>query len=108
MVKTRTTTAFVKITSRIDRLICVFGSLIVVALMLYGYRELPARPFAADDYQWLLHVRGLSLTELLVQAFDPGTQRHFFRPLVWLLFWGQTQLFGLEPPGFHYVSLALH
>jgi hypothetical protein len=80
----------------------------IVALTLYAYRELPARPFAADDYQWLLHVRGLSLGEVARKAFDPSAQSHFYRPLVWLLFWAQTRVFGLDPRGFHAVSLGLH
>ncbi|HJZ50187.1 MAG TPA: hypothetical protein VKE41_23615 [Roseiflexaceae bacterium] len=80
----------------------------IVALTLYAYRELPARPFAADDYQWLLNVHGLSFTEVAGQAFDPRAQSHFFRPLVWLLFWAQTRAFGLDPRGFHAVSLGLH
>jgi hypothetical protein len=80
----------------------------IAALTLYAYRELFARPFAADDYQWLLNVRGLSFGQLLRQAFDPRAQSHFYRPLVWLLFWAQTRAFGLDPRGFHAVSLALH
>ncbi len=80
----------------------------VVALTLYAYRELPARPFAADDYQWLLNVHGLSFGDVARKAFDPGAQTHFYRPLVWLLFWAQTRAFGLDPRGFHAVSLALH
>src|SRR5947207_14095669 len=80
----------------------------IVALTLYAYRELPARPFAADDYQWLLNVRGLSFGAVPRKAFRPGAQSHFYRPLVWLLFWAQTRAFGLDPRGFHAVSLALH
>jgi hypothetical protein len=84
------------------------AALVVAALTLYAYRELPARPFAADDYQWLLNVRGLSFGEVARKAFDPSAQSHFYRPLVWLLFWAQTRAFGLDPRGFHAVSLALH
>jgi hypothetical protein len=80
----------------------------IVALTLYSYRELFARPFAADDYQWLLNVRGLSLGTVARNAFDPGAQSHFYRPLIWLLFWAQTRAFGIDPRGFHAVSLALH
>src|SRR5947207_3356409 len=83
-------------------------ALAVVALTLYAYRHLPARPFAADDYQWLLNVRDLSIGDVARKAFDPGAQNHFYRPLIWLLFWGQTRAFGLDPHGFHAVSLALH
>jgi hypothetical protein len=84
------------------------AALAIVALTLYAYRGLPARPFAADDYQWLLNVQGLSFGTLLRHAFDPAAQSHFFRPLIWLLFWTQTRAFGLDPHGFHAVSLALH
>ncbi|HEU5099782.1 MAG TPA: hypothetical protein VFU22_12215 [Roseiflexaceae bacterium] len=79
----------------------------IVALALYAYRELAARPFAADDYQWLLNVRGLSFGQLMRQAFNPSAQSHFYRPLVWLLFWAQTRAFGLDPRGFHAISLGL-
>jgi len=84
------------------------AALAIVALTLYAYRDLPAHAFAADDYQWLLGVRGLSFGELLRRAFDPAAQTHFYRPLIWLLFWLQTRAFGLDPRGFHAVSLALH
>lgn len=83
-------------------------ALLVAGLMLSAYRDLPGRPFAADDYQWLLNVRDLSPAELLRRAFDTGEQTHFYRPLVWLLLWAQVRLFGLDPAGFHAVSLALH
>src|SRR5215211_6726908 len=83
-------------------------ALAIGALTLYTYRELPARLFAADDYEWLLNVRGLSFSQLLRHAFDAGGQTHFYRPLVWLLFWAQARLFDLDPRGYHAVSLALH
>src|SRR5688572_23369162 len=80
----------------------------VLALVLYAYRSLPARSFVADDYQWLLSVRDLETSQVLRTAFDAGAQTHFYRPLVWLLFWGQQRLFGLDPRGYHLVALALH
>jgi hypothetical protein len=86
----------------------ILAALAIVALTLYAYRGLSARAFAADDYQWLLSVRGLSFGALLGRAFDPAAQTHFYRPLIWLLFWLQTRAFGLDPRGFHAVSLALH
>jgi hypothetical protein len=94
--------------TRLHRALPAALALLAAGLTLYAYRELPARPFAADDYQWLLNVRGLSLGEVLGRAFDPNAQSHFYRPLVWLLFWAQTRLFGLEPAGYHAVSLAMH
>src|SRR3954471_19828684 len=89
-------------------LLPILAALAIIALTLYAYRDLSARPFAADDYQWLLNVRGLSFGEVLRKAFDPAAQTHFYRPLIWLLFWAQTRAFGLDPRGFHAVSLALH
>jgi hypothetical protein len=89
-------------------LAATLAALAIAGLTLYVYRDLPARLFAADDYQWLLSVRGLSLGQVLRRAFDAGAQSHFYRPLVWLLFWAQVRAFGLNPWGFHAVSLALH
>jgi hypothetical protein len=86
----------------------ILAALAIVALTLYAYRDLTARPFAADDYQWLLSVRGLSIGQVARNAFDPAAQSHFYRPLIWLLFWAQTRAFGLDPSGFHIVSLSLH
>ena len=83
-------------------------ALAAAGLALYAYRDLSPRPFAADDYQWLLNVRGLSFGDLLARAFDAGSQTHFYRPLVWLLIWAQVQVFGLDPAPFHAVSLGLH
>jgi hypothetical protein len=89
-------------------LLPMLAALGIVALMLYAYRDVWGRPFAADDYQWLLSVRGLSFRQVAARAFDVSSQSHFYRPLVWLLFWAQTTLFGLDPRPFHMVSMALH
>ena len=105
MFATRISTAVYHATRRVVPLALAAG---IAALALYAYRGLPERPFAADDYQWLLNVRGLSLGQVARPAFDPGMQTHFYRPLVWLLFWAQGQIFGLDPRGYHAVSLALH
>lgn len=90
------------------RVVALLGALAVGAAVLYAYRELLGRPFAADDYQWLLNVRGLRLGQLARNAFDPAAQTHFYRPLVWVLFWLQVRAFGLDPHGFHIISLGLH
>jgi hypothetical protein len=82
--------------------------LIPFALAWYMYRELPGRSFAADDFQWLLNVRDLAFSDLLAQAWNPLAQQHFYRPMVWLLMWGQIQWFGLDARPFHLVSLGLH
>ncbi|MBK9715326.1 MAG: hypothetical protein IPO81_29160 [Kouleothrix sp.] len=83
-------------------------ALAIAAIALNAYRDLLGRPFAADDYQWLLAVRGLSAGQVVQRAFDAGAQSHFYRPLVWLLVWAQWWMFDLEPAGYHVVSLALH
>jgi hypothetical protein len=86
----------------------IFVAFGIALVTVVAYRGLLPRPFAADDYQWLLNVSGPTFGELLRTAFDPSAQTHFYRPLVWLLFWLQSQLFGLQPEGYHIVSLALH
>jgi hypothetical protein len=96
------------VTTTTRRALAAALALLAAGLTLYAYRELPGRPFAADDYEWLLNVRGLSPGELLARALDIGAQTHFFRPLVWLLIWGQVRLFGLNPAPFHAVSLGIH
>jgi hypothetical protein len=83
-------------------------ALALVAAVLYTYRELFERSFAADDYEWLLNVRDLSFGQVVRRGFDFGAQSHFYRPLVWLLLWAEHRAFGLDPRGFHAVSLALH
>lgn len=83
-------------------------ALAAAVLLLYAYRDLLARSFAADDFQWLLNVRGLGARAVVRTAFDAGAQTHFYRPLVWLLFWLQVRAFGLDPRGFHALSLGLH
>ncbi|MDZ4717983.1 MAG: hypothetical protein SH847_05890 [Roseiflexaceae bacterium] len=90
------------------RLAPIAALLLIGGLTLYTYRDLSGRAFAADDYQWLLSVRDLAPAELLQHAFDPLAQQHFYRPLIWVIFWVQVQLFGLNPYGLHLVSLALH
>lgn len=90
-----------------QRTTALLGALAIIALMVLAYHSLPPRPFAADDFQWLLGARQLSFGDMLRSAFD-FNQSHFFRPMVWLLFWTQEKLFGIDPRGYHAVSLALH
>ena len=85
----------------------LLGALAIIVLTLLAYRALPPRPFAADDFQWLLGARTLSFDEMVRSAFD-FNQSHFFRPLVWVVFWTQEKLFGITPHGYHAVSLVLH
>ena len=82
--------------------------ILLLAAILYSYRNLLQRPFAADDYEWLLNVRGLDLGGVVLRAFDPGVQHHFYRPLIWLLIWAEYHLFGQNPIPYHIVSLGLH
>ena len=90
-----------------SRLMLALAALTIFTLTLVAYHSLPTRGFAADDFQWLVGARSQSFTRMLRSAFDPG-QNHFYRPLVWLSFWLQQHLFGLDPRGFHGVSLGLH
>ncbi len=90
--------AFLTIATAIAALLTVF----------IAYEALPGRAFAADDFQWLLNVRDQSLHTMMARAFDAGAESHFYRPLVWLLLWGEWQLFGFDASAFHRVSLALH
>ena len=89
-----------------SRLMLALATLTFV-LTLVAYRNLPTRGFAADDFQWLVGARSQSFGRMLRGAFDPG-QNHFYRPLVWMSFWLQEHLFGLDQRGFHGVSLGLH
>lgn len=89
-------------------LLAGLAALAIAAIALNAYRDLLGRPFAADDYQWLLAVRGLGAGQVVQRAFDAGAQSHFYRPLVWLLVWAQWRMFDLDPVGYHVVSLALH
>lgn len=80
----------------------------IIVLMMYAYRALFARPFVADDYQWLLNVYHLDLHNLIRESFQVSEQDHFYRPIMWLVLWGQVQWFGLDPTGYHLVSVLLH
>ncbi len=86
-------------------LLILFG---IILLAILGYRDLPGRPFAADDFQWLLNVRMLSFREVVGRAFDADAESHFYRPLIWLAFWMQWRLFGSDAGSYHMVSLVLH
>ncbi len=82
-------------------------ALLGVALACHGaYGALPARGFAADDFEWLLRARLADPATLWAAAFDPA-QTHFFRPLLWFWFAGWWQVFGAHPLGWHLVSLLL-
>ncbi|KAB8143456.1 hypothetical protein F8S13_10625 [Chloroflexia bacterium SDU3-3] len=82
-------------------------ALAAAALTLLTYRALPARPFAADDFQWLIGGYTYSFPKMLRGAFDIE-QSHFYRPLIWVAFWVQGHSFGLGWGGFHAASMALH
>ncbi len=90
------------------RLLLAAGVALVFATTLLAYRLLPARPFAADDFQWLLQTHAVSLETLRERATTPAMSAGFFRPVVWLALWGQVRLFGLEAAPFHLVNLTLH
>lgn len=89
-------------------LFLILSALGIAFLAAAAYFALPDRPFAADDFEWLLNVRDLSLAAVASRAFDFGVESHFYRPLVWLLFWTEWRAFGLNAGGFHLVSLVLH
>lgn len=80
----------------------------IIALVIYAYRSLFARPFVADDYQWLLNIYQLDIPDLIRASFQINEQDHFYRPVMWLIWWGQIQWFGLEPEGYHLMSVLLH
>ncbi|MEM8532993.1 MAG: hypothetical protein AAGF95_19250 [Chloroflexota bacterium] len=80
----------------------------IIALVIYAYRGLFARPFAADDYQWLLNIYQLNVPDLIRASFQIDEQDHFYRPIMWFVWWWQIQWFGLEPAGYHFVSVVLH
>ncbi|HMP42405.1 MAG TPA: hypothetical protein PKA05_18650, partial [Roseiflexaceae bacterium] len=89
------------------RFVMFAAAMLLLGLLGIAYRDLPTRMFVADDFEWLVAVRDTTPAQL-VQAFDPSQQEHFYRPLVWLLFYSQWQLFGSDPTGYHGLSLTLH
>ncbi len=89
-------------------LLIIATTIVALVTVFVAYEALPGRAFAADDFQWLLNVRDRSLRMIIARAFDASAESHFYRPLVWLLLWGQWQLFGFDASAFHRVSLALH
>ena len=63
-------------------------------------------PFYADDWTYLYHFGQTPLTDLGAYF---GAESHFFwRPLPKMLIRLQTVCFGLDPTGYHLVSIALH
>lgn len=93
---------------RRDAFLTIVVCAIVATVVTVAYQALPDRAFAADDFQWLLNIRALSLPAVVVRAFDVSAESHFYRPLVWLFLWSEWQLFGFDAGAFHRVSLALH
>ena len=89
-------------------LLIIATAITALLTVAVAYESLPGRAFAADDFQWLLNVRDRSLPTVVARAFDVSAESHFYRPLVWVLLWGEWQLFGFDPSAFHRVSLALH
>jgi hypothetical protein len=86
----------------------LFGLALVLAATLFVYRGAFEGFFVQDDFGWLHDSRFESFSSYFrcffrfnpAQTFRPLSQEGFF----WL---GQT-LFGMWPPGFHAMSLALH
>lgn len=59
--------------------------------------------FAADDFGFIYTVRQQGIATVWTVPSD-----RFFRPWVWLAFWFDHRIWGLNPIGYHLTNLILH
>ncbi len=80
--------------------------LIILLLMIIGiltFGRCLNNYFVSDDFDCLYH----SISHSLLQYFDP-TIKSFYRPMVFIILAILFSLFGLNPLGYHLISLSLH
>lgn len=60
--------------------------------------------FGWDDFLWLYRAKTLLAHPSQLLQLDT----HYFDPIVYLSFWIDYQVFGLDPQGYHIVDIILH
>jgi hypothetical protein len=86
----------------------LLGISVVVAAALFIFRGTPFGFFAQDDFAWLWFSRYPDFGKYL-QVFLRFNGAGFYRPLSQeTLFCVGQKIFGLNPLGFHLISLGLH
>jgi hypothetical protein len=80
---------------------CLLGATVIIL-----YSPLLQFPFVQDDWGVLRFFRFHSVPSILADIFNP-TGKFFFRPMGNLYCWLIYALFGLQPVGFHLLSVLL-
>ncbi|MSR04798.1 MAG: O-GlcNAc transferase, partial [Phycisphaerales bacterium] len=80
-------------------LICAFAVLAYLPALQAGW--------IWDDDSYILDNPAVQLPEGILHAWVPGATPQYY-PLVFVSFWVQHALHGLDPFGYHLVNLLLH
>ena len=93
---------------RRSRLLEIAGLVVIFAITLTIYKEAWRGFFVQDDFGWLESSRFKNLREY-AECFFRFNPASSYRPLSQEgFFFAGQKIFGMWPPGFHFVSIALH
>ena len=81
--------------------------LLVAVLATVTYLPALQSGWIWDDDSYILDNPAVQLPEGIVHAWVPGATPQYY-PLVFVSFWVQHAVHGLEPFGYHLVNLLLH
>lgn len=95
-----------KIKSQLILKVAIASLLGILAIFIYW--RMVDNFFYYDDFDWLDKVRGLGQKPLSIlnPVVHPPTS--YFSPLIYIVFWINYSLFGLDPFAYHLLSLILH
>lgn len=88
--------------------------LIIIAATFGAYAMTIGHGFVYDDHELILNNRWITDFRYLPQAFTSslwsfkGMVSNTYRPVLHLVFTAEYRLFGQNPSGYHFISVALH
>jgi hypothetical protein len=93
---------------RRSRFVEIAGLVVILAITLAIYKEASRGFFVQDDFGWLGSSRFKNLREY-AECFFRFNPASSYRPLSQEgFFFAGQKIFGMWPPGFHFVSISLH
>lgn len=79
---------------------------LIILMAFLAYVPVLDNFFVWDDFLWLY--RAKTLSENPAQMFQIGIERLYFDPIVYLSFWLDINLFGLDFRWYHLADILLH
>jgi len=91
-----------------------WGAAVVATLALALFLNILPNTFIWDDWQQIFANSSLRAPGGIIQIFNTnvwgfeGRDTNYYRPLIYLTFYGALRWFGFNPSGYHLISIFLH